>query len=147
MELRKRCGRFGRRNEEAIWETEKTNLHTWGFPETKPTNRRAYKSQTQPHTYHICSRYVASMVFMQVFQQYEWGLSLTVLAAQGIFLIRDLWWRAQPIMDDIISETVVLNSIRKKKEQTMRSNPVKSTPPWHLYQSLTPDIALLVFLS
>jgi hypothetical protein len=50
-------------------------------------------------------------------------------------------------MDDIISETVVLNSIRKKKEQTMRSNPVKSTPPWHLYQSLTPDIALLVFLS
>jgi hypothetical protein len=50
-----------------------------------------------------------------------------------MFLINNWWGRVQTTVDGVISLLVVLGSIRKWAEQSMRSKPVSSTRPWPLH--------------
>jgi hypothetical protein len=42
------------------------------------------------------------------------------------------------VVGDAIPGLVILGSIRKQAEQTMRSKPISSVPPWPLHQLLPP---------
>ena len=46
----------------------------------------------------------------------------------------------RPLVGGTISGLVVLGSIREQAEQARGSKPVKSIPPWLLYQLLLPDL-------